>query len=225
MRRQGFTLVELLLALLVFALLSGGLYGVLHGALRFDLSARKLHASSRDIRLGLDQLAREIENAFAYPQVVDGQTVAFEGERGRIMFYLAQPDGLRRVEYFSGDLARTVTTEVRHLSNVRELAPDFDKEARSLYLLRSSQSLPDFWRQIPGSAQIMGVAGGLGGQGAEFSFGEIDVQGRVAFRDSWKADRLPDVVRIRCSLSAQPQARVTIDVFPVVRTLAAQRSI
>jgi prepilin-type N-terminal cleavage/methylation domain-containing protein len=222
MRRQGFTLVELLLALLVFALLSSGLYGVLHGALRFDLSARRLHASSRDIRLGIDMLAREIENAFAYPQVVDGRTVAFEGERGRIMFYLAQPDGLRRVEYFSGDLARTMTTEVRHLSNVRELARDSVKETKSLYLLRSSQALPDFWRRVPGSVEVMGVAAGLAGPGAEFSFGEIDVQGRVAFRDEWKADHLPDVVRIRCSLFAQPQTRVTVDVFPVVRTLAAQ---
>lgn len=208
MKRNAFTLVEFLLGLMILSLIASGLYGVFYGAFRFDHAARKIHAGARDIRLGLDVLSRELESALPYPQIVDGQVVAFEGTPERIMFYLRRPSGIERVEYFSGEMGR-----------------DAGAGKDGLYLLRRWQSLPDFWQQKAGSREVMAVSGGLAAKGAEFSFGRIDVRGRMEFYNIWKKAFLPDVVRVRYPLTDSGRPAVTLDIFPVVKTLDPEGSL
>lgn len=200
MDRRSFTLIELLLGLLIFAVISAGLYGVFMGAFKFDRTARRLHAYSRDVRLAFDVLSRDVENALPYPQVIDGETIAFEGSSARIVLYLVDASGLRRVEYFTGDLMRGQPSSGR-------------------YLLRQSQKLPDFWQKRPGTAELMGIVGGVSGDGFRFRFGRMDDQGRLAFQDQWKGAHLPDVVRVECSFGDQERIISSVDIFPVVKRL------
>ena len=224
MNARSFTLIELLLGLLIFAVVSCGLYGVFYGALRFDQRARGWHTLSRDSRLALDMLARDLENALPYPQIVDGEVIAFEGRSSWIAFYVPEVTGLRRVEYYAGDLLFKHKVRMRHLSSVRET---FDADGKAVqpaqYLLRRSQALPDFWQRKKDAAELMGIVGGLAPGGVTFRFGRKSESGNVTFEDKWKSDRLPEVVRVQCVFN-DPQGHseghaVVLDIFPIIKIL------
>lgn len=61
---QGFTLLELLVALVLLAILSGALYGTYFSVMRGSEAARERTEPLRDVRAALDLLRRELAAAY-----------------------------------------------------------------------------------------------------------------------------------------------------------------
>ncbi|GEM_PF-4551589 len=90
-KRNGITLVELMLALLITTVVIGAVYG----AFRAGLSTWKKTDSKttvyQNVRVTLDQMSREIRSIFVNP---DNPAIKFVGRHEKLNFVCAMPPGL-----------------------------------------------------------------------------------------------------------------------------------
>lgn len=98
-RRTGFTLVELLLAILLLGLLMAGAWAGISTATKAARSGEALIDRTNRVRVAQEFLRRQIRNALALPYVVDkstGETRTFEGEDEFLRFVAPMPGYLSR---------------------------------------------------------------------------------------------------------------------------------
>jgi len=85
----GFTLIEVVLAITIFALMSGVLYGAFSlGHTAVEKSEKSFNRSQRTRSVG-DLLATYIRSGYPYRESVQEQSIFFEGERERLIFVSA----------------------------------------------------------------------------------------------------------------------------------------
>lgn len=114
MKNNGFTLIEVIVASAVLALVMAGVYAALHLGIGFG-------KSERDVELQNHQAAHaalksHLEAAFVSPDIDDFN---FQGSNSSVSFYIMPPEAARpaRVEYFLCDgreyrgLCRTINPD------------------------------------------------------------------------------------------------------------------
>lgn len=99
MRARGFTLVELLLAILLLGLLMAGAWAGITTATKATRSGEALIDRTSRVRVAQEFIRRQIRNALALPYVVDkstGETRTFEGDADVMRFVAPMPGYLSR---------------------------------------------------------------------------------------------------------------------------------
>ena len=88
-RATGFTLIEVVLAISIFALMGGVLYGTFSlGHTAVEKSEKSFNRSQLTRSIG-DLLAAYIHSAYPYRESIQEQTIFFEGERDSLTFVSA----------------------------------------------------------------------------------------------------------------------------------------
>lgn len=98
-RARGFTLVEVLMAIVLLALLSAGAYAAIRTATRAVERGEALVDRTNKVRVAQELLRRQISQALAVAVVKDaptGQITTFLGERDRMTWVSAMPGYLGR---------------------------------------------------------------------------------------------------------------------------------
>lgn len=99
MRARGFTLVELLLAILLLGLLMAGAWAGINTAVKASRSGEALIDRTNRVRVAQEFIRRQIRNALALPYIVDkstGETRTFEGDADVMRFVAPMPGYLSR---------------------------------------------------------------------------------------------------------------------------------
>ena len=222
---SAFTLVEMLLGLMIFAMVSVGIYGVLGGALRLEKRVRGVHAHCEDVRQVFDLVDQDLENMIAYPfQKGRSDHLAFDGRADRMVFFLPTDEGVRQIEYYAGAFDPGLREEVRfrRVKNGREIFEDDggDKEKQTFFL-RRSVPLGMILAGRDDQGDIGVLAGGLKREGIRFHYGVLSKdkfgEKEVVFQDEWKDNSLPDVIRIEIGLEDAGRTPLRRDFFPVVK--------
>ena len=90
----GFTLIEVVLAITIFALMGGVLYGAFSlGHTAVEKSAKSFSRTQKT-RSTADLLATYIRSGYAYRESIQEQTIFFEGERESVTFISAYSHGM-----------------------------------------------------------------------------------------------------------------------------------
>ncbi len=107
MRRKGFTLMELLIALSIFAVIAICLYSVFSGGIRVYRKQEKVFKYSHNVNLALDKMAGELRNAINYsmppPPAVspeEARKLKFTGDDKSLSFITAKGADIIKVDYF-----------------------------------------------------------------------------------------------------------------------------
>lgn len=107
MRRRGFTLMELLIALSIFAVIAVCLYSVFSGGLRVYRKQEKVFKYSHNVNLALDKMAGELRNAINYSmpaqpagQLEEARKLKFTGDDKNLSFMTAKGSNIIKVDYF-----------------------------------------------------------------------------------------------------------------------------
>lgn len=98
-RAHGFTLVEVMLALLLLAMLSAGIYGAIATSTRAVRSGDIAIERTNKLRVTQELLRRQVAQAMAVPfdrDTTDGRVTNFRGERDRMMWVSPMPGYLGR---------------------------------------------------------------------------------------------------------------------------------
>ena len=223
--KNGFTLVEMLLGFLIFAIIGGALSGLVIRVSSLHHQAAGMTMLFQEARAAFEFLGRDLENAVPF-RGSTGDGRPFEGSADSLSFFLPTDKGILLTEYRLGDLdlGTRRKTVVRHIKNIRE-AFEGGQMRESVGFLFRRQTDPGQGGDAPDPAGSEVVAGGIIKGGLSFSYGAFKRQGgRIVgteFRPQWKEAVLPDVVRITCVFRAPggPDEKVsyTRDFYPVIK--------
>jgi len=109
----GFTLIEVVLAITIFALMGGVLYGAFSlGHTAVEKSEQSFNRSQRTRSVG-DLLATYIRSGYPYRESIQEQTILFEGERESLTFVSAYSHAM------GGRGLATITIEKEETNNGR----------------------------------------------------------------------------------------------------------
>ena len=99
----GFTLIEMLLALSIFALMATAVYGTLSGGLSLNRRSAGDNRIYQEIKWSLDLMTKDLENVLAYDMghsYADRNT--FVGEPSQVSFVASKNGSLKAVRYYLG---------------------------------------------------------------------------------------------------------------------------
>ncbi|MDD5449839.1 MAG: type II secretion system protein, partial [Candidatus Omnitrophica bacterium] len=114
-RNKGFTLMELLVAVSIFAVIAVSLYSIFSGGIQIWKRQEKGFVYNHTVRLVFDTMARELRNAINYsqaPQAATAETQAemkllkFTGEEKKLTFITLGGTEIEKVDYIFEETAQ-----------------------------------------------------------------------------------------------------------------------
>lgn len=206
--RSGFSILELILALGIMAVMAGSVLMVYTNAVRIDSRSRELSEaifrSYMIFKTIEDDISRSVAYRFLAPDG-NGDVPAFVGEKDRLAFVKDTPKGLRWIDFsFEDPEQGTVRTTVmgrRYSKNQDQLLEEtiVDRTARSLtrqeFLLnkRSPDETDKELKEI--------VVSGLYPEDLTFQYGRYEKNTGLIWANSWNDLNLPSAIRVDVRLS------------------------
>lgn len=211
---SAFSLVELLLALIIFSVIALSLFSMLTNGLRLEDSSRYIRATSHQARMAFELLTKELENVrpYDFSKSYEGK-FAFNGQAHELSFLVSSPEGIKAVRYYletpkRGKVSTTIVGG--HSASIKDLVADSKEESAPLYvLMRQEMSLPkmlnDQAKDEARDAEV--VAGNIKEGGFKCLFAQKpsleDLQSPTApavqgltWVEQWQKDGLPAAVKI-----------------------------
>jgi len=201
--KSAFTLIELLLGLTIFALISATAYSVFSGGIKLSNRADKHNLVYREANMAFDLMALDIKNAVNYNFTnSDPEKSPFVGEEHFISFLHATEDGLKVISYHLitpqfDSIYRTII-EGAYRRNIDIVTGSISTD-RVNYLIREEQMLIDYLNEgIDDKKDIEVIATKVRARGLRFRFGYmIDEEAQaVEYREQWDNPFVPSSIKI-----------------------------
>lgn len=202
-RRAGFSVIELILGLGIFAVMASSVYMIYANAVRIDAQSRRLGDLSSESYWVLKSFEEDVQNMVAYryhKEGTDEDRLAFVGEEGSLAFVTEGDDALQWVSYrlepqASGTVHQTILG--RHQRKNEDMVlEEQSTERRPEILTRRTapfNGLPPEDTD-PLSSEIL--TKNVAGQGMKFFYaGSADKSG-FSWRSQWKELGPPAAVRV-----------------------------
>lgn len=175
-RVRGFTLLEFLVSITLFVLISGAAYGVLSTAGRLWEHGDQQAVANTQMRFALDYMRRQLSGALPVATRVDGRwRVWFEGTSNRLRFLVRGPRHVGLYGFYE--------TVIFH--NTEVTPPRIDLEMRRI----DKETVHGVFRRT--------LLEGISKVGFEY-FGQRDSGDEAAWSPQWQESRsLPQLVRVQ----------------------------
>lgn len=209
--RRAFTLIELLLALSIFAVVALCVYGTFWAGVRLNQRSEGESAAYHQIRLTLDLMSVDLENAVPYDFTSSyPEKTAFTGEKDAITFFSPTGKGLKVIRYYLDSPRQGVVHKVvigaTHERNVDIIADYREQEVQLRDLVREEWDLPDYLGGTTGEHHLTEVvANNIGENSLKFSYGYMLIpagnEGNQTddvyeWRGKWTQGDIPLMVRV-----------------------------
>lgn len=210
--RRAFSLIELLLALSIFAMIALCVYGTFWAGVKLNQRSDGWSAAHQQIRLAFDLMSAELERAIPYDFTNSyPDRTAFEGDGSAVTFVLASGKGLKVVRYHldsaqEGVVHKTIIGQ-RYSHNVGMVAAYNRQDVKLRDLVREEWDFREYVSGMTGeghAAEI--IATGIVENSLKFAFGYALDQGNgrqgaqeddaYQWREQWTQDYIPSLVRI-----------------------------
>jgi type II secretory pathway pseudopilin PulG len=213
--KKSFTLLELLLGLSIFALISLCIYSVFSGGLQLNDRSQRQGEIYREARWSLTLMAKELENMVPYDFANSYPDLApFVGGKDSISFILSTGEGLKVVGYYLASPQRDAIFQTiigsTYSKNVT-VTNKFVESTQAQYLVRSEKDFVAYLNdQSLEDAEIEVISQNVKDGGLRFSYGFLqDEESTVVFwQDSWSFNDIPLNVRIEIDFLYPEEERV-----------------
>ena len=215
LNRKGLTLIEMLLSVVLFSLVSLSIYLVFSQGLKVEKRLRSSGVAGRDFYWPAQTIARDIERMVRYTNV-EGESF-FRGEHEEISFMMEGKNGLEEVQYLTVNPQMIDVYEVRVNSKateqMREVMMKKEVDEQMMFLSRRTRPFSFVLNQKPFSEEILTeriVAGGF-----KLFYLTQDEQGSLLWEEKRPPEKPLRAVRIDITiLDEQGLTRRTVrDVF------------
>ncbi|MDP2653287.1 MAG: type II secretion system protein [Candidatus Omnitrophota bacterium] len=190
-RPGGFTVIEVLLAMTIFLLITGGLASVFIGGMRVSRLAQEKGDRLRARILLIEKLSSDLETAF--PSWAEEGGLVFEGQADALSFVTVSGSRLWKVRYFFEIPQEGQVHEVRigeHRQEQTAVTADFRETELARRLVRDITPLRE---GDPGAKRDILCRGGLL---EDFKFSFIGKRSGAAWQDAWSGPGLPAGVAV-----------------------------
>jgi general secretion pathway protein J len=202
--KPGVTLIEILIAMAVFALLGTVVYGSLSGSILAQQNVEAVQARTREVRVSLLRITRELQSAFI---VKNANQITLEPLRSQTIFSAKRDGGFARLDFTSFSHQRTQQdvnesdqTEISYL--VRKA-----KEGDGMQLVRRES------KRIDSKPDKGGVYTPVVNDVTKFEVEFYDFE-KEEWVDEWdtsnataQLDRLPPFVRVKLTIKEGEQEK------------------
>ena len=202
-RKDGFTIIELFLGLLIFSIVAMMLYSVFSTGLKIDRKTRNTGKILNEMRWSVHQMVLELENmlpfnfANSYPD-----KVAFEGQSDRVSFILASGKknlDFKVISYYLqkpsyGKIRKTVIGQ-KNSKNVSIVSHYEQESAKTMWLVHEEKTFSEYLQDKSGEIEILSSSLKEGGLKFSYAFVEEGSQD-IIWKEIWKEPHLPLGVRM-----------------------------
>ena len=201
-RQEAFTLVELLLGLVIFSIISMSIYGVFWGGIKLDSRAETQNQVFREVRMTFDLIEKELENMIFYDfSESHSERSSFSGEINRITFLTSGNDGVNAVSYYledpqAGVIVKTLLGDT-YTKNVNVRNQIIESE-RANCLIREEKGLKEFLGSTSSDSDLVEIiAMHVKESGLRFYYGTSqEEQDEVIWQERWDFDYLPSHIKV-----------------------------
>ena len=216
--KKGFTLIEVVLGLSIFALTALTFYAVFSNGLRINERAATSEQLYRELRWSLDTLTLDLENMVPYEGYNSG-VGAFEGTEQTISFIRPTAEGLKVIRYSLQSPEQTKVFETRigeRSSKNKPIIINYTEEEKIEFLIREEQPFAqssDGKADVPSEPEVLSThiqPGSL-----RFSYGYRGEEGQapgLTWKDDWKDIHFPSLVRVELAFVEPGQTQVALSV-------------
>lgn len=214
-KMSGFSIIEVILALGITAVMAGSVFMVYANAIRLETRSRELNEvtfrSYMIFKAIEDDIGRSVSYRFRAPDG-NGEYPGFIGEKDRIVFAVQTQQGLRWVEYSlqdpSDEVIRKTTVGRRYYKNEDQVLDQtiIERKARSLVRQQSllNSVSPDDSRKEGSEV----VVNGLYPEDFSLMYGSPDKNAGIVWKDAWNDPVLPSAIRVDVRISRNPTEAV-----------------
>lgn len=188
---QGFTFVELMLAISIFTIVAVAIYSTFGTGVSAWKKASKAQNLYQDIRLALDRMTYDLENAVSYSKKTDFSN--FLGEKNKISFYSL-------TEVFQ---------KIPAHPELRKITYSLDEPAHILE--RLEQTFPESWQNLPEPEEIAAQIAGLN---FFYCYEDEGNEPPYKWKDTWDSkENIPQGVKIELEVGTEEKTVFTKYVF------------
>ncbi len=209
--RRAFTLVELLLALSIFSMVAVCVYGTFWAGVKLNQRFEGETAAYHQIRLALDLMSVDLENAVFYDFTNSyPREAAFTGEKDVVTFFLATGKGLKVIRYSlessQGGNVHKVVVGATYERNVNTFVDYRVEEVKLCNLVREEWDFPEYVSGVTGENHAVEIiADNVGENSLKFFYGymvspaggeDSRTDDTYEWRAQWTPGDIPLMVRV-----------------------------
>ncbi|MFA5059227.1 MAG: prepilin-type N-terminal cleavage/methylation domain-containing protein [Candidatus Omnitrophota bacterium] len=221
-KKRSFTLIEMLLALSIFAIVALSLYSVFSSGIRLNKRSNDVNAIYREMRWSLGRIAEDLENVVfydfsgSYPD-----KTAFDGRSNEISFLAATSKGLKTVRYSAQPLGFGSVHQViigKHSTENQKIVSQYQEEevARHAFVREELFFIDDLRSGQEKNSTKEVLSSNLQENGLTFSFAYLQGEGesaKIFWNNSWDKPYIPSGIRVRLTFvnPRDPQETVAME--------------
>jgi prepilin-type N-terminal cleavage/methylation domain-containing protein len=205
--QQGFTLIEILLAVMIIAFMAGSLFATFAAGLKLERRAQQSFQDLGERRLIIEQLTRDLGRVVYYDFTGSfADKKSFVVDETHLTFVIDDAGQLKWVRYSldTEDAGKVKTTQLG-ITSSRNVAVSTvsSTEVRLLTLAREENTfVPSFVLTDPFERKEI-LTARVAGRGWQFSFaGTLVSQPKIEWQTDWEHDYLPAAVRMSLSIKS-----------------------
>lgn len=205
LQTHAFTLIEMLLGIIIFAVISAVLYNTFWIGLKVDRASNDINRSLYEIKTAFELAANDLENLFLYDFSASYPAkTSFIGSSNTMSFLTASSGKLQRVYYYTAipDGSRTSQLIIGQRTDKQSKAP-------LEFLLRHEEGMIESLKESnhnksAGEVVAAGIKKGSFkinyGQLKRNSSGYIIIPKEIEWLNEWKKNLIPDALRLEAVL-------------------------
>lgn len=217
--KKGFTLIEVVLGLSIFAITALTFYAIFSNGLRINDRAAASEQLYRELRWSLDTLTLDLENMVPYEGYNAG-VGAFEGTEQTLSLIRPTAEGLKIIRYSLQNPEQTKIFETRmgeRSSKNKPIIVNYTQEEKIEFLVREEQQ----FSESGGSESDAGnepeiLSTHIQPGSLRFSYGyRGEDQGQtpqLVWKDDWSDVHFPALVRVELGFVEPGQSQVALSV-------------
>ena len=220
---DGFTLLELLLGLSIFAVIAVCVYGTFSNGIQLSRRAQYDNKIYHDVQLSIGLMANELENMVGYDfsnSYKDRSSVV--GEEDRITFILPTQLGLRVISYYidsppKANIHKTIIGQT-YSKNVKTVLYS-EERLKTEDLFRKERSFADYLNSDEDkNAEVEVVATNIKANGLKFSYGYLEGEDtkKILWKNTWAYNYIPSDIRIAMDFVSENAKNKTITIIKSV---------
>jgi len=204
---KGFTAVELLLGLALFAVIATSLYGILSTGIRLNQKSQTINRVSQEGFWALEQMVHDLENIVGYDFSNSyPDRLAFEGGNDTISFILPAAEGIKFVSYYlyspEQDEVTSTVIGVKSKKNI-PVVTRLIKGQTTVYLVREEQPFIDSLQTSgikQGDIEILSTNVKEDGLKFFYAYLKDETQKTITWENQWNKKYVPFGLRAEISL-------------------------
>jgi len=223
-KSKGFTMIELILGLMLFSMISMTLFSVYASGMRLSRDSQKNDSIYREARWTLLLMTNELENIISYTFANSyPEKTSFSGEANQLGFVLPTQDGLKYVSYYlvpeSHEYVHKVIVGDTYKKNV-DVYLSNTVEDEHFYLIRQESPFIDFLagEEKEGETEIIATQLKRNGLKLEYGYLENEASTKSSWKGIWNFSGIPMNVRISLQFTNENKSKDNNEIEDLIFT-------